>query len=248
MVCLILSYPQPSSAVAQPEDTLLLSPLPFNNTMELPYSKQENLVQKAISEYEDGNLSSARAAAKHFGVKPQRVQRRLWGQASYSTCNPSHTRLTSAQEQSLCDYFECLDNIEQSIQLKHIRGASEYILKISSDPKSSPKSLGKDWVTWFLKRHPRYLKPKPKPLSAERKKAHDEQSIQEAYKKFQRSIQEKGIQIHDNYNIDETGFRIGCGIAHCVVTVDKSKPLQLVDPDNCDYITSVECVHGVYLR
>ena len=42
--------------------------------------------------------------------------------------------------------------------------------------------------------------------------------------------------------MDETGFRIGCGIAHCVVTLDKSKPLRLVDPDNCDYITSVECI------
>ena len=42
--------------------------------------------------------------------------------------------------------------------------------------------------------------------------------------------------------MDETGFRIGCGIAHCVVTLDKSKPLQLVDPDNRDYVTSVECI------
>ena len=42
--------------------------------------------------------------------------------------------------------------------------------------------------------------------------------------------------------MDETGFRTGCGIAHCVVTLDKSKPLQLVDPDNCDYVTSVECI------
>ena len=42
--------------------------------------------------------------------------------------------------------------------------------------------------------------------------------------------------------MDETGFRIGCGIAHSVVTVDKSKPLRFVDPDNRDYVTSVECI------
>ena len=42
--------------------------------------------------------------------------------------------------------------------------------------------------------------------------------------------------------MDETGFRIGCGIAHCVVTLDKSKPLRFVDPDNRDYITSVEAI------
>ena len=210
--------------------------------MELPHSKQEDLVQKAISEYEDGNFSSARAAANYFGVKPRRVQRRLWGQASYSTRNPSHTRLTSAQEQSLCDYIERLDNIEQSIRLKHIRGAAEYILRTASDPRSPPPPLGKDWVTRFLKRHPKYLKRKQKPLSAKRKNAHDEESIRDAYEKFQHGVQEKGIQVHDTYNMDETGFRIGCGIAHCVVTLDKSKPLRLVDPDNRDYVTSVECV------
>ncbi|KAF6231822.1 hypothetical protein HO173_009905 [Letharia columbiana] len=39
--------------------------------------------------------------------------------------------------------------------------------------------------------------------------------------------------------MDETGFRIGCGIVHYVITLDKSKPLRFVDPDNRDYITSV---------
>ena len=42
--------------------------------------------------------------------------------------------------------------------------------------------------------------------------------------------------------MDETGFQIGCRIAHCVVTLDKSKPLRFVDPDNLDYVTSVECI------
>lgn len=210
--------------------------------MSISYSKQEELVQKAIDEYEDGHFRSAAAAAEHYGLKPRRVQRRLRGQASKSTRTPTHTRLTTAQEQSLCDYIDRLDNIKHSIRLKHIQGAAEYILKIASDPNHPPKPLGKDWATRFIKRHPKYHKRKQKPLSAERKNAHDVESIRVAYEKFRRRCEEKGIQPQDIWNMDETGFRIGCGIAHCVITLDKSKPLRFVDPDNRDYITSVECI------
>ena len=174
--------------------------------MALSYSEQEDLVQKAISEYEDGIFPSASAAAKHYKLKPQRVQRQLRGQASKSTRTPTHTRLSQAQEQSLCDYVDCLDHIEHSICLKHIRSAAEYILNIASDPDHPPKPLGQDWVTRFLKWHPEYYKRKQKPLSAEQKNAHEEESIRDAYKKFQRGVQERGVQFQDIWNMDETGF------------------------------------------
>lgn len=42
--------------------------------------------------------------------------------------------------------------------------------------------------------------------------------------------------------MDETGFRIGCGIAYSVVTVDRKKLLRFVDLDNRDYMTSMKCI------
>ncbi len=42
--------------------------------------------------------------------------------------------------------------------------------------------------------------------------------------------------------MNETGFRIGCGRAQLVVTLDPNKPLRMTDPDNRTYLTSVECV------
>ena len=55
---------------------------------------------------------------------------------------------------------------------------------------------------------------------------------------------EKGIAEEDVWNIDETGFRAGCGRAHLVITLDPDKPLLLTDPDNREYITSVESISG----
>ena len=42
--------------------------------------------------------------------------------------------------------------------------------------------------------------------------------------------------------MDETGFRIGCGRAQMVITLDPRRSLRKTDPDNRDYITLVESI------
>ncbi len=41
---------------------------------------------------------------------------------------------------------------------------------------------------------------------------------------------------------NETGFQIGCRKAQLVVTIDFNKSLRMIDLENRDYITSVECI------
>ena len=62
------------------------------------------------------------------------------------------------------------------------------------------------------------------------------------FEKIERVMRENGITDLDVWNMDETGFRIGCGEAQLVVTMDQNKPLRMIDPKNRDYITSVECI------
>ena len=42
--------------------------------------------------------------------------------------------------------------------------------------------------------------------------------------------------------MDERGFRVGSGKAQLVVTMDPNEPLRMIDPENREYITSVECI------
>ena len=44
--------------------------------------------------------------------------------------------------------------------------------------------------------------------------------------------------------MDKTGFRVGCGKGHWVVTLDPDKSLLLTDSDNREYLTSVETISG----
>ena len=46
----------------------------------------------------------------------------------------------------------------------------------------------------------------------------------------------------DVWNMDETGFRVGCGRAHWVVSGHSRKPLLLTNLDNREYVTSCECI------
>lgn len=88
------------------------------------------------------------------------------------------------------------------------------------------------------------LKRKQVPLAVERKNAHDPELLMQHFRRFKAVCKEYGIVRCDLYNMDETGFRTGMGAAHWVVTMEKNKKKRLVltDPNNCDYITSIECI------
>ena len=111
-----------------------------------------------------------------------------------------------------------------------------------SDTPPPPPLIGPDWSRRFLKRHPEYIKRKSKPLAHDRKNTHDPADIRAHFEKFKAVRDFFGIQTEDMYNYDETGFRVGVGRAHKVITRLKSRRLYLSDPDNRESVTSVETI------
>lgn len=117
-----------------------------------------------------------------------------------------------------------------------IVGAANYLIRFEN------RVVGHQWLSQFLKRNPTFFVRKQKPLAAERKNSHSISDMTDYFHKLETVMTEKGITEVDVWNMDETGFRIGCGRAQLVVTLDATKPLRMTDPDNRDYITSVECI------
>ena len=66
--------------------------------------------------------------------------------------------------------------------------------------------------------------------------------MQQHFEKFQIVKEDLGVTDEDTWNMDETGFRIGCGKTHWVISTHAKKPLLLIGPDNRDYITSIETI------
>lgn len=98
-------------------------------------------------------------------------------------------------------------------------------------------------MTRFLERHPKYKKRRQQPLSVQRKDSYDLETAEKYFSRLRRACQEHGIQEYDIWNMDESGFRVGCGIAHMVITRHHCKKLYMKDPECRDFVTSVECIN-----
>jgi hypothetical protein len=63
-------------------------------------------------------------------------------------------------------------------------------------------------------------------------------------RRIHKIIAEKGILPSDISNVDETGFRVGVGRRHKVISRDPSKKVYMADADNRSHVTVVECVQA----
>jgi len=81
-------------------------------------------------------------------------------------------------------------------------------------------------------------------FSFERKATYNREDILKHFDDFKAIYKRYRIDPADIYNIDETGFRIGCINRRIVITYANTKAVYLSDPENRDYITSIECICG----
>ena len=68
--------------------------------------------------------------------------------------------------------------------------------------------------------------------------------IKQHFDEFKEAKISYGVADGDVYNFDETGFRAGCGRQKKVITKGKKARVVLEDPENRDFISSLECVGG----
>jgi hypothetical protein len=102
------------------------------------------------------------------------------------------------------------------------------------------------WASRWLQRNKEWFKTcRSKTLAAERKAVHTKKELEEHFERFRMAMQEFGIAREDLYNFDETGFRIGIANSRrIVITHTTTKYVFLADPNNRDFITSVEYICG----
>jgi hypothetical protein len=95
-----------------------------------------------------------------------------------------------------------------------------------------------------MKRNPQFFVRRTKPLAAVRKNAHNVQDFVTYFEEFHNTMENFGLTPSDVWNMNETGFRIGCGASRLVATLSLSKKIVITDPDNDDYITATECINA----
>jgi DDE superfamily endonuclease len=183
--------------------------------------------------------------AREYRVPYARLRRRYMGGFSRQEVGGVNKRLSEAQDSALCTYLDTLDSLGISARKRMIRGyGNQMLVAAHSDPSTPCALLGINWSTRWLESHPEYAIIKKKPLNKDRKTATNAPEFRAHFDKFRQAIARYKIHPNDIWNYDETGFRIGVGRAHKVVTrrVMKDLPSWLADPDNRESLTSVECI------
>ena len=197
---------------------------------------REDAISQAIQEFRDGHYLYASQAAAAYGIPPTTFRERLRGASSLFERPVNNKALSETQEQTLFDYIARLDRIGMSPTIKMLESSANFILR------ADQRRVGINWAHNLVKRNQNLFVRKQKPLASQRKEAQCVQTLQRHFERFITAAQGIGLLSHDLYNMDETGFRIGCGKANTVVTMESRRKLVITDADNRDYISSIECI------
>jgi hypothetical protein len=160
-----------------------------------------------------------RGIADKFDVNYRRLLARKRGRGDRSNCDDHNKSLTPDQETGLIRIFENMEHRELHCRYRMISSVANFILaNAHNDPETSPLTVGKNWTRNFFKCNPEFRTRISKPLSFDRKWAHDPDAIMDWYSGLLRTIARYEVVSDDIWNFDETGFSIGVGGPQRIVT------------------------------
>lgn len=149
--------------------------------------------------------------------------------------------MTDAEEESLLKWILSLDQRGACPQPCHIQVMADILL--AKRGFSTPQHVGVNWASKFIDRHPEIKSCFSQSYSYQRAKCEDPKIIKEWFNRVQIVVMQNGIAFEDIYNFDETGYAMGLVATAKVVTRAGmvGRP-QLLQPGNCEWVTSIECV------
>ncbi|KAJ5508326.1 hypothetical protein N7527_010469 [Penicillium freii] len=154
----------------------------------------ETQLEKALDHLSEQSKPNISKTAREFAVPEGRLRRRWKGGKSLFQRQPNGRKLSSVQEQALCDYIEYFDTVGASINRRQIAIAANSILEEDHyDETEPPPQIGDHWLKRFLKRHPEYYVRRRRALDVERSAALDKSVVERWFQDYQRVVTEHGI-------------------------------------------------------
>jgi len=201
----------------------------------------ENRIANAIAFSQKNPGIKLSKVAVQFVVPYDLFYRRLHGRGASNTHGGHNKALNATQDSALKGYINFLIYINSEPNLGTIQQAGNSILRACG----LSRILGRDWAKNWVSRNTYWLKTmRTKSLSAERKVAHLSAVIELHFLDFEGVLIKYGITPDDTFNMDKTGFRIGCLGGQLVITHLATKAVYLSDLDNREMVSSIECISG----
>lgn len=187
--------------------------------------------------------------AREHQVDRRTLSRRLKGSNSRTTQPATNRRLTDAQETALKSYIRDLELIGSSCTVLQLESASNFFLNKGRDlgdldeEEGEPLAVGSTWTTRFLKQNTDVTLTKQYPIEEGRMAAETPENIRGFLEKLEKVIAD--VPDTDLWNMDASGFQIGCGGVRMVVTMDTEKKKKyLASNGNRELVTVTECINA----
>jgi len=178
-----------------------------------PYNDTEVRIEAAMTfiQSSSDNYPNLTAIARTYEIPVSRLRGRLQGCPSRHERPGTNLKLTEDQELAMCQYLDRLDSIGTSAPQQIVAGCANAILQYGHIGEGAAPVVGSHWAPRVLARHPEYHIRKQCSIDINRKNAHDPESIRAWFEKYCLICEDYNIEPCDQYNFDETGFRIGIG-------------------------------------
>lgn len=206
------------------------------------YAIQERKISELVDQYGDNVSVNISELARLNKVPYQRLRNRLQHRHQQFKHGQwaSNALLSPSQEAGLLQYIDFLDIRANKVRCTEAVASANRLLYNAG----STKQVGEHWLHHFLARNQDLIVRKQKPLAVARKNAHNIPEMLKRFKEYRALRAEYDILDEDTWNMDETGFRIGVGRPQYIITRDKHRKLTIADPENREFLTSVEAVNA----
>jgi hypothetical protein len=206
-------------------------------------SNIEGRIALAIYALGSGQCKSIRAAAKAYDVPRSTLQERYHGIRPQRETRPAACKLTITEEEVLLQRILDLDSQGFPPQLAIVRDIANLLL--ANRGQQPAPTIGKNWVTNFVKRYPSLQTKYNRKYDYQRAMCEDPKQIQAWFQLVQNTIAKYGILPDDMYNFDETGFQMGVISTSKVVTRSerKGRP-RTKQPGNREWVTLVHTINS----
>ena len=208
-------------------------------------SQIEGRIALALQAYQQGQISSLRAAARAYDVPYTSLYRRNQGTTSRLVSVSSNRKLTQTEESALIKWILSLDTrgIPPTQVLVH-QMAELLLAERVQNASIKQTTLGKNWVYRFITRHPEIKSRYSRKYDYKRAKCEDPEVIRAWFRLVQNTVAKYGILDEDIYNFDETGFQMGViSTAKVVTSAERDRTVSL-QPGNREWVTTIESINA----
>jgi predicted HTH domain antitoxin len=179
-------------------------------------TEQEGRILLAIQALKKQENLSIREAARIYDIPNSTLHHRVKGRENRVELRANSFKLTEIEENSLKKWIISMDIRGAAPRPSMVQEMANLLLMTRGT--TLIQTVGKNWVSNYLKRHPEIDSRFSRRYDYKRAKCEDPKIIKEWFNLVQKTILENGIHEDDIYNFDETGFAMGLTATAKVIT------------------------------